>query len=378
MFAALQPDKQARYYYVVTIIALWEFTGKRACTTKMRMCWCIQNMICELRDVYTANWAIVYTLLSTSEPFFPFLKRGVLLSMRWSRNSSVLSVFLLQSRTLYQVSGDRPGERRSRLFQALAFLHLSRSRNQYRLQKASSNGVMPFTYTPTALDEAEEQCRQILMTWQGQHEAVSALSTEQEVDFYQAMAYLVCIYAQRAFLARLSGHKDIAHYERSVAVYFCEQILRALSDQSLPFHLLVDVLSPRNSGYQSPTPSQLRLPPEIERHEQLLHSPVIYIEVCFAASEAAEELGHAADDSDYARYCYDHATHALEAALSLSTSLQTDQHNELLEPNYSRWCYQRSVSFLEERNLVAPEYADETNKVLVKILTQAFHHASLS
>lgn len=286
--------------------------------------------------------------------------------------------FLLQSRTLYQVSGDKSGERRSRLYQALALLHLNNRRKQYRLQKTNSNGATPFPYTPTALDEAEEQCRQILMTWQDQHKAASALSTEQKVDFYQAMSYLVCVYTQRAFLARLSGHKDIAHYERSVAVYFCEQILHALSQQSLPFYLLGDVLSPRSSGYQLPTPSQLRLPPEIERPEQLLHSPVTYIEVCFAASEAAEELGHAADDPDYARYCYDHATRALEVALSLSTSLQTEQFDGLLEPDYYRWCYQRSVSLLEERNLVAPEYMDATNKVLVKILTEAFHHASLS
>lgn len=286
--------------------------------------------------------------------------------------------FLLQSRTLYQVSGDKSGERRSRLYQALTLLHLNNRRKQYRLQRVGSNGAAPFPYTPTALDEAEEQCRQVLMTWQDQREAASALSTEHEVDFYQAMAYLVCIYVQRAFLARLSGHKDIAHYERSVAVYFCEQILHALSDQSFPFHLLGDVLSPRSSGYQPPTPSQLRLPQEIERHEQLLHSPVTYIEVCFAASEAAEELGHAADDPDYAHYCYDHATHALEAALSLSTSLQTEQFDAFLEPDYNRWCYQRSVSLLEGRNLVAPEHTDETNKVLVKILAQAFHHASLS
>jgi hypothetical protein len=213
------------------------------------------------------------------------------------------------------------------------------------------------------------------MMWQDRREEAFALSTEHEVDFYRAMAYLVCIYAQRAFLARLSGRKDIAHYERSIAVHLCEEILHALSEQSLPLHLLSSVFVPRNSGYRSPTPSQLHIPEVLEQHECLLHSSVAYIEVCFAASEAAEELGHAADDPDYAHYCYDHATHALQVALSFSPLLQAEQPDVFLEPNYSLWCFQQGIGLLEERNLVAPEYTDTTNKVLVKILAEAFHHA---
>ena len=282
--------------------------------------------------------------------------------------------FLLRSRTLYQVSGDMLGECRSRLIQVLALLNLSNHRKQYRLNRAASDGAAPFPYAPTALDEAEEQCRQILVKWQDPQEGFSSLTVEHEDNFYRAMAYLVRIYTQRAFLARLSGNIDIALYERSMAVHFCEQTLHALSEQHLPFDLLRDVLAPRTIRFRAPTPSQLHLPKVIERHETLLHTPVAYIEMCLAAGEIAEELGHAADDVPYAHYCYDHATRALEAALSVSSSLQTGQLDGLLEPDYNRWCYQRSVSLLEERNLVAPEYADETNKVLVKILAEAFHH----
>ena len=282
--------------------------------------------------------------------------------------------FLLQSRTLYQVSGDKSGECNSRLFQALALIHLSNRRKQYRLHSADGNGSSPFPYAPSTLDEAEEQCRQVLMNWQDQREDSSVLPTEHEVDFYRAMAYLIRIYTQRAFLSHLSNHKDIAQYERSVAAHFCEQVLNALAEQPLPLHLLGDVFAPRKSDYRIPTPSRLQIPKGIE-HQELLHNPAAYIEVCFAASEVAEELGHAATDPDYAHYCYDHATHALQVALSFSHLLQVKQPDALFEPHYPLWCYQRGVGLLEERNLVAPEYADETNRVLVKILTEAFHHA---
>ena len=93
-------------------------------------------------------------------------------------------------------------------------------------------------------------------------------------------------------------------------------------------------------------------------------------ELFFAASEVAEELGFAAQNEEYAHYCYDHATRYLHEALSIARSQKLGSD---LEPNYKLHCYQRSIGLLEERNLVSPEYAGETNKVLLKVFEEAFH-----
>ncbi len=100
------------------------------------------------------------------------------------------------------------------------------------------------------------------------------------------------------------------------------------------------------------------------------HSLATLAEIYFATSEVAEELGFAATDEEYAHYCYDHATRCVQEALSVARSQKTAS---VLELNYGLRCYQRSICLLEERNLVALEYASETNKVLLQVYEEAFH-----
>jgi len=172
--------------------------------------------------------------------------------------------FLLQSRTLFQVSGDKVEECRTRLLQALVLIDLGNRRKQYGLKKREAGSNSTFTYGPALLNEAEEQCRQVLMHWQNpEEETALAQFAEQKVNMYVAIAYLIRVYTIRASLARLSGYNDTAKVEHNVAVSLCQQVLASLSVQILPLQELFRILSPQTQNIAQGYPSvkQLSLPP---------------------------------------------------------------------------------------------------------------------
>lgn len=277
--------------------------------------------------------------------------------------------FLLQSRTLFQVSGDKVGECQSRLLQALVLIDLGNRCKQYSLKEKVAGGNSTFTYGPALLNEAEEQCRQVLMHWQNpEEETPLAQPTEQQVNIYVALAYLIRIHTLRASLARLSGYNDTAKAELNVAAYLCEQVLASLVAQELPLQELLRILSPQTQriAQRYPSVNQLSLPPS----NGVTCSPEAQVEVYFATSEVAVELGCSATDPEYAHYCYDHATHCMQETLAIARSQKSGLN---VEPHYKLRCYQRSLDLLEERNLIAPEYAMETNKALLQVLEASFH-----
>ena len=282
--------------------------------------------------------------------------------------------FLVQSRTLYQVGGDKVGECKARLTQALVLLDLNNRRKQYGLKLRKQDGITPSLYGSSLLNEAEEQCLQVLMNSQKLLKEPSfAQLHEQDGAIYASLVYLALVYlvrvhTGRASLARLNNYHDTSLAERNAAVQLCEHVLNALPVQTPPQSLILEVLSPgpQNTTQLYSSVEQLRLP-ELNGTS---HRPTTLIELYFATSEVAEELGFAATNEEYSHYCYDHATHTMREALALARSQKLDSD---LEPNYTLRCYQRSICLLEERNLVSPEYAGETNKVLLHVLEEAFH-----
>ena len=176
--------------------------------------------------------------------------------------------FLVQSRTLFQVSGDKAGEFKTRLTQALVLIDLSNRRKQYGLKLRKQDAIAATVYGTSWLKEAEEQCLQVLMNCQKLmeelqltqfHEQEHAVSIPQA---YLALVYLVRVHTSRASLARLNNYNDTYLAERNAAVQLCEHVLNALPAQIPPESLILEVLSPhpQNSTQLSASVEQLRLP----------------------------------------------------------------------------------------------------------------------
>ncbi len=285
--------------------------------------------------------------------------------------------FFLQSRILYQVSGNKIGEAKARLAFALVKLDLGTRRRQFAEEKAENSNTMLATKGHSLLNDAEEQCRQVLLSWQ-----YLLIDISEEIDkiVYIALAYLIRTYIQHARLSRLSGYADTALRERLLAANLCQQVLETLSENTIPWTLVNTVVNMQANGiaYQDaflPQLGNLRDFPSNRclKSDALLHSPMSYIEVYFAAGELAEELGQSANTDDYIADCYAHANQCFQAALNVASSLVTGTDNQV-EPGYVSNCYQRCISILQDRPLTQSLWSDETSRMLLNVLKDGFHH----
>jgi hypothetical protein len=227
-------------------------------------------------------------------------------------------------------------------------------------------------YKRSLLDEAEEQCRQVLIAWQ--HPASSSdTPTEIDISIYVALAYLICIYVQRATWGRLNGYEDIAVLERVRAANLCQDVLNTLSENTFPWTLINKVMNSQMDSLDYQDAYLPRLPSSSSNPGPLFHNPISLVEVYFAAGEVAEELGRAATTQDYILDCYTHADRCFQAALSAAQTLASESDHEV-EPNYLSRCYQRCISILEERSLKSPTLSEETTRTLLDMLISGLRH----
>lgn len=270
--------------------------------------------------------------------------------------------FLLQGRSVYQVSGDRAGEVSALLTLAMVLLDFSIRQRQMVQDKSRAMGRQTSANCTSLLNDAEAQCRQVLLGWQ---EAGSKADIFHELDvtnLYVALSCLIRIAVQRAVLARLDGYVDTASRERVIASYLCQRVLDSVSENSLPWTVIRYALAPQSDGLAYSSPSLPRLPDLADADEVILRSSLDQVEVYFAAGEVAEELGRAATSLEYSHDCYARATQCFQAALKVACSMK--EH----DPSYLARCYQRCACILEERITAAPELADETIRIFLSIL----------
>jgi tetratricopeptide (TPR) repeat protein len=275
----------------------------------------------------------------------------------------------VQSKNLYQVSSDVIGETNVRLAQAQALLDLNERRRQATLSKNPALTTVPIASSASSLREAEEQCRQVLLTWQGSTNGAST-STVLNVQIYTALAFLIRIAIQRAVLGRLGGYVDTAFRERALAAYLCQEVLNSFTENSLPWVLIqnVRILQADTISYQPP--SLPKLPELTNGYKAFPHAMISQIEVYYSAGEVAEELGRVTPEKDYAHSCYQRANQCFQTSLELARSLFSEG---TAEPNYIIRCYQRCICILEERLLVGSNVPAETTRVLLNILEDVFH-----
>jgi tetratricopeptide (TPR) repeat protein len=287
--------------------------------------------------------------------------------------------FLLQSRSFYQVSGDRAREANVRLMLASVLLDFSTWRRRMIAERASDTEQrQTFMDCTRLLDDAAEQCQQVLLGWQDQLEhpphpvdAINRVPTTLDTQLYVALACLVRVSVQRAILARLEGSSlDVAYRQRAFAAYMCQQVLDTLANPSLLRALIQQAVtvSADTLAYRSPSlPRLIETAPDVS--DSSPRSPLSLVKVYIAMGEVAEELGRVAPVSSYAHDCYTQANQSFQAALSLAHAIHVKGERD---PGYLARLYQHYIALLEERALASPALAEETTKALLGVLKDAF------
>jgi tetratricopeptide (TPR) repeat protein len=279
--------------------------------------------------------------------------------------------FLLQSKSFYQVIGDRLREANVCLLLASIFLDLSTWRLRMAHERArNAEKKESFTNCLALLDDAEEQCRQVLLGWQSPDEQAQT-PLELDTILYAALALLIRISVQRALLARLDGNYiDAAYRERAFAAYLCRQVLDTLSSPSLPWPLIQQALnsSADTLEYRPPTLPHLTDMPLAFSDASSPHSPLSQVEVYFTVGEVAEELGRTA--ALYTHDFYVQANQYFQAALSMAHSALLVEGKQ--DPGYLARLYLRCATLLEERAFASPDLYEETTKVFLGVLKDGF------
>lgn len=268
--------------------------------------------------------------------------------------------YLVQSRNIYQVSGDREGETAARFLQTLSLLDFI---TRYR-QLISPIGATFAAASLPLLNNAEEQCRQILISWHGAPDQEES-GDRQDSIIYAALAYLMRVFILRASLARLRGQDSNAQKERIFAASLCQQVLDALAQPVFPWKLVQEILAqqPERSLPASPALPHL---PDLRLDTTAFHERFSgLLEMYRAAGEVAEELGRAADSLAFRHDCYRQADRCFNMALALARTIVSARQRD---PGYLTRCQQHYASLLEERLAASPEEREETSGVLIALL----------
>ncbi len=277
--------------------------------------------------------------------------------------------YLVQSRVLYQVCSDVVGESTARITQAMILLDLCKRRQQ---QLAMEEGASQQSSYNLYLDEADEQCRQVLLSWQEQFIGSVQPSAAVETLLYMALAFRVRVSTLGAAFARLSKYQDTAQRELAQATLFCQRLLHALTTSTFSWELVRAGL--RHASVTQQQPSLLCLPDvaQIQRdaHGQLLRGK---LEVYFAAGEVMEEIGRIANDDKYAFDCYERADQCFRVMLPVSlkfTHIEMQTSDGTQDVGDAMHRYQRYIAILEERLQATPALAENTIKTLLRVLKE--------
>jgi hypothetical protein len=222
----------------------------------------------------------------------------------------------------------------------------------------------------TLLDDAAEQCRQVLLTWHNPLDDSGLPSVEQEATLYTALAYFVRIAAQRAALAEIDGYADTALRERVLASHLCQQVLDTLDEPSFSWATIHTIMAFKVDTPLYNEPALPRLPERHRSTNAVGCSPLSQTEVYFAVGEVAEELGRAATTHDFANDCYNLADQCFQTSLNFARPAIARGESDT---GYMRYCYQRCIAFLQERFNAAPEVREETTQKLLDILKDGLY-----
>jgi len=267
---------------------------------------------------------------------------------------------LLQSRSIFQASGDSRGESNTRLTLALVELDLSVEQRRHMSQEADSTNSLLEARFASLLDDVEAQCRQVLLRWQE-----DATPTSQVYAVYMALASRARVHIQRAMLARIKKQEETALRERILASSLCQEVLEMVGMPAFPAQRITQLLVIHTAPFVSRDPTLPRVPDiEAARHEGT-GNPLERVELYLAAGEVAEELGRAALNRDFACDCYTRADAFFQTALAQAFAVVIQRKQD---SGYLIRCYQRCIALLRERVSVSTENEEQTACTMLELL----------
>jgi len=286
--------------------------------------------------------------------------------------------FLLQSRILYQVGREQAEENRVRLLYAMIALDHCLFRKQKALNASKQSKKQPVIYVSAQLDDADDQCRQVLLNQQDNYAHAGIPEANTLVTIYTALAYHIRISTLRASIARLTGFIDTAARERSFAASLYQMVLESLNTFEFSWRIVNNVLSLAMADSPSQAPPLPRMPKLTPLELQEYWQPRLLAEVFFAGGEVAEEIGRAATSEEYAHDCYLRVNEYLHVALQMYQQTLPDIEYDF---TYLTRSYMRCVMLLEERIEAFPLLEKETTQTLICFLKEGFvlaHHQQLA
>ncbi len=276
--------------------------------------------------------------------------------------------FLIQSRTLFQVGADRAGESHARLLQAQVLLDCCQQRRYKALESAGGNGKPVSIHCTPLLEEAEEQCRQVLALWQDDLQETHVPATDAVVFAYTALACLIRITTLRASITRLAGYGDIAARERGTASYLCQQVLDTLSAPTFSWRGLQSAIdASRNVGVLR-FPTVPTIPDFVSLAKSSAWQPLLLLELCLAVTEIANELSYTMEIVTHEQHNFAVADACMGTALWLARQAFPDKEHDI---SYLTRCYQYCIALLESRMHTVAGSVEETTKTLLSLLKEA-------
>jgi tetratricopeptide (TPR) repeat protein len=273
--------------------------------------------------------------------------------------------YIVQSRSLYQVSSNHEGEITTRLMQTMALLDFI---TRYR-QLVSPTTLIGATFAASSLsllDSAQEQCRQILIRWDDEFIQEESAAQPDSI-IYIALGQLLKVYIQRATLARLRGQESTALSECISAAYLCQQILDALVQPTFLRKLVQEILA-RQPVHSMPDSPSLPHVPDLHLEANTFNPRFAgLVEMYCSAGEVAEELSRTAVSSNYKHDCFSQADHCFNTAITLAQTIVLARERD---PGYLIRNYQRYAFLLEERLAASPEDCEEISSIMATVLKE--------
>ena len=272
---------------------------------------------------------------------------------------------LLQSQSIFQVSGDSRGESSTRLTLALVELDLSVEQHRRMGQQTHSAKMLLEARSASLLDDVEAQCHQVLLRYQEEALATNTALNAQGHLVYMALASLVRVHIQRSILARVKSQEETALRERILATSLCQEALANVGMPAFPPERISQLLAIRTAPFISRDPTLPCMPDvQVDRHKEA-NAPRGWVELYLAGGEVAEELGRATVNQSFAHDCYARADTFYHIALEQACAVVA-QHEQ--DSGYAIHCYQRCIALLRERVSVCAGSEEQTVRTTLDLL----------
>jgi hypothetical protein len=196
------------------------------------------------------------------------------------------------------------------------------------------------------LDDAYEQCQQILLKLLESYGEKANPPVEIHSIVVTTMAYLMRVTLRRALQARSDGYADTTTRERLLALHLGEWLLVVVERQTFSWEMVKKSvrISGNDINYRSHSLPSFDVVAKAQ--SALAHDVQTLGEVCFAFGELAEEMALAQEDDKVQTAHVQLADQCFQQAL---VSTRGERPTKERDTSYALRVYQRYITILEKR-----------------------------